>query len=213
MFKEFCMKNVLKAFGIIALVALIVFSTAACSKKDSGGNSSGSRVVSSGGKASPTSDFNYDLTKDGKGVIIKLYTGKGGKVVIPAEIEGLPVIGLAGKAFYGETDRDYGPGRYITSVVIPASVKFIDYNCFTKIEKLTSVTIQGIGVDIRGGAFRDCINLSEFKFPDGDKVLFSGEYEGDKDVIGDNGYRSAFKGNTKLPLATRAKLKEFGFEI
>jgi hypothetical protein len=42
MFKEFCMKNVFKFFGIIALVAVIGFSFAACGgDDDDGGNNNG----------------------------------------------------------------------------------------------------------------------------------------------------------------------------
>jgi fibronectin type 3 domain-containing protein len=42
-FKEFCMKNVLKAFGIIAIVALIGFSMSACDDgtNDNGGSNNG----------------------------------------------------------------------------------------------------------------------------------------------------------------------------
>jgi len=78
------MKNVLKTLGIIALVTVIVFSTASCSKKNGGGKSSS--------KANPATDFRYELNKAGDGVVITGYIGKGGDIVIPAEIEGMPVV-------------------------------------------------------------------------------------------------------------------------
>jgi hypothetical protein len=166
-----------------------------------------------GGRAAPSSDFTYDLSQDdgGKSVVIKTYTGKGGAVVIPEKIEGLPVSTLAYAAFYGENSSSYGPGYNITSVVIPASVKFIDAACFSTIEGLTSVTILGTDVEIRGIAFQDCINLSKLNFPNGDNVLKPGQFDpSQKDVIGDSG-SSAFYGCKKLPLAVRSKLNEWGF--
>jgi hypothetical protein len=194
----------------VGMLAVLVFGLvlAGCSKKDGGGSSSGAsggadvKVAASGGKAAPASDFTYDLSEDGKGVVIKKYTGNGGKLVIPAEIEGLPVVALGEKAFYGEDNTSYGPGQNITSVVIPASVKLIDLSCFNKIEKLTSVTILGSGVEI-GFAFRNCINLSELKFPDGENVLVPGGLYGPA--------KSAFIGCKKLPLAVRSKLNAMGF--
>jgi hypothetical protein len=213
-------------WGMLAMGLAFALVLVACSKKDSGGSGgdsggSGGEVSApkssgksgGGGKAAPASDFTYDLSKDdgGKSVVIEKYTGNGGEVVIPAEIEGLPVSTLGLSAFYGESNRDYGPGMNITSVVIPASVKFIDTECFSQIENLTSVTILGTGVDIRSGAFRDCINLSELKFPDGDNVLIAGAYNKDQgDVIGSAG-SSAFSGCKKLPLAIRSKLNAMGF--
>jgi len=92
------MKNVLKTFGIIALVAIVVFSTAACSKKNGGGKSSS--------KANPATDFRYELNKAGDGVVITGYIGKGGDIVIPAEIEGVPVVEFRCNASGGFADSD-----------------------------------------------------------------------------------------------------------
>jgi hypothetical protein len=207
-------------FGIAALVcaAMVVLAgLAACSKKDSGAAASGesSGGGSSGGSsakaaasalkgAAPASDFTYDLSEDGKGVVINKYTGNGGKLVIPAEIEGLPVVELGMLAFFGEYNSKYGPGYNITSVVIPASVKKIGDGCFNKIEKLTSVTFLGSDVTIGGRVFHDCINLSELNLPEGENIL--------KPTEGDWSSKLAFEGCKKLPLAMRAKLKSWGFD-
>lgn len=63
-------------------------------------------------KANPATDFEYDLNQAGDGVIIKNYKGTSTEVVIPAEIEDFPVVGVGFKAF-SETD--------IVSVVFPDS--------------------------------------------------------------------------------------------
>jgi hypothetical protein len=192
--------------GMLSLALAFGAVLAGRGKKDSGGGDS------EVGKAAPATDFVYDLSKDdgGKSVVIKSYTGEGSALVIPAEIEGLPVSTLALSAFSAGKYGDK-PGANITSVVIPAGVKFIDAGCFSGIENLASVTILGTGVEIRGGAFRDCINLSEIKFPNGGNALSPGENKRDQeDVIGNKG-SNAFSGCKKLPPAARSKLNEMGF--
>jgi hypothetical protein len=196
--------------GVIA-VLLVVAVASGCKGKAYGQERSGSSALKvSVGRAAPASDFTYKLTGDGKGVIILEYTGNGGNVVIPGEIEGFPVVVLGENAFRGEenissvnsNDLIYIPsqGYNITSVVIPASVKEIRRFCFFKIEKLTSVTILGSGVEIDGYAFGRNLNLSELKFPDGDNV-----------IIPEEGLNNAFWDCKKLPLAVRVKLVSFGF--
>jgi hypothetical protein len=187
----------------IALFAMQIVLLVACTRGGSSNiaNAQSSGSTSSSIKASPVTDFNYVLTEDGKGVRISRYTGKGGAVIIPAEIEGYPVVELGTKVFYGEDNSSYGPGYNITSVVIPASVKKINKECFSWIENLKSVTIQGTGVELGQWAFTKNINLIELKIPDGDNVLIPSASYG----------AHAFYGCTKLPLAMRARLVAMGF--
>jgi hypothetical protein len=192
--------------GALALMLAFAAVLAACGgKKDGGGGEGGgsdaakaAKPAKGGGKAAPASDFSYDASEDGKGVVIKRYTGKGGKVVIPGEIEGLPVVELGSFSFRGRNYDD--PGADLTSVVIPASVKLIGNEAFGYCEKLTSVTIQGSGVILEMGVFRACTELAELNIPDGDKALVPAEYGSD-----------AFSGCKKLPLAMRGKLNAMGF--
>lgn len=64
----------------------------------------------------PITDFEYELT-DSNEVCITSYIGKSTHVVIPAEIEGFPVVRL-GAVFYGN--------KNIKSVIIPDSVYYMD---------------------------------------------------------------------------------------
>jgi len=73
------------ACGLI--VVLVVIIVACSGGKKGGGSSSGG-----GGKANTASDFSYDLTADGKGILIKGYTGKSTVIVVPAKIEDFPVM-------------------------------------------------------------------------------------------------------------------------
>jgi hypothetical protein len=204
-------------FGALVLVAAV--TVIACGgKKDGDGD----------GKEAPASDFSYGLSKDGKGAVIWRYTGKGGKVVIPGEIEGLPVIELTDDSFEGEKLFS-SPGFKLTEVVIPASVKKIGDNAFyacrkltsviiqgssvivgrfafSHCTKLTSVTIQGSGVTLGNYSFGNCEELSELVFSDGEKTLIPEPKTSDYDV------NDAFLGCIKLPLAMQAKLKAMGFD-
>jgi hypothetical protein len=197
-------------FGVLAAALAFALVLAGCGKKDSGGSGSGdsgggaASAPKASGKAAPASDFTYVLSEDGKGVVIEEYTGEGGKLVIPAEIEGFPVVELGSSSFEGETSRGYGPGTDLTSVVIPAGVKKIGPNAFWGCKNLTSVTFLGSGVELEGG-FRDCTELTELQFPDDEKALipYKGQYAT---------FTEAFVGCKKLPLAMRAKLKAMGFD-
>jgi hypothetical protein len=198
-------RNRFYVLGVLAAVLALGLVFAGCSKKDSGGSASGGGSVSvpKVGKETPASDFNYDMSEDGKGVVITKYTGNGGAVVIPAKIEDLPVVQIGGSymVFAGELrNGDLGPGYNLTSVVIPASVKKINMYTFNECKKLTSVTFLGTDVTLGQYCFTNCINLSELKFSDGDQAL-----------IPEKGQGTAFNGCTKLPLAVRGKLKEMGF--
>ena len=66
-------------------------------------------------KESPASDFEYDLNETEDGVVITGYRGKGGDVIIPAEIEGYPVV---------ECNGTFDGGGYvsITSIIFPDSI-------------------------------------------------------------------------------------------
>jgi hypothetical protein len=77
------MKNAIKWFSIIALVAVIGFSFASCS-----------------GKEDPETDFVFERSGDGAEMIITLYKGKNVNVVVPAKIQGLPVVQLRGFGGY-----------------------------------------------------------------------------------------------------------------
>jgi hypothetical protein len=159
-----------------AVVLIAVLALAACSGKKEGGGSGGSR---SSGKETPASDFSYDLSKDGQGIIIKGYTGKGGAVVIPAKIEGIPVVGITDGAFAGGYKRDGTtpepdkPGNAITSIVVPSSVVDVDvdavpfsaYSAFYGMAELTRATLpDGIKV-IPYGLFGSCKKLTTVNLP------------------------------------------------
>jgi hypothetical protein len=165
------MKDVLKAFGTIALAAVIVFTTAACSKKDSGSSSNG------GGKAASASDFSYDLTADWKGILIKGYTGKSAKIVVPAKIEDLPVTEIGNDAFNGKSMTinlslgEYGVGSEknersaITSITIPNTVTTIGNEAFAN-TAITKFNMPDSVTKLDYEASYGCEQLTELRLSD-----------------------------------------------
>jgi hypothetical protein len=104
-------------------------------------------------KAAPENEFEVELTQDGKGARIKKYTGSREEVVIPAEIEGFPVVEIAWLAF----------GDTLKAVVIPYSVMSME---FSGCENLSSVVI-GTGIkEISDTAFSKCTALATITIPD-----------------------------------------------
>ena len=98
------------------------------------------------------------------------------KVVIPSEIDGVPVTSIGNKAFkgcdgltsvnipnsvtsIGNSAFDYCRG--LTSITIPDSVTSIGDYVFEHCSALTSITIPDSVISIGIGAFKGCLNLTE----------------------------------------------------
>ena len=176
-----------------ALVAIAALALSGCSKKaeaqegGSGGGSSRSSV-----RESPASDFSYDLTADGQGILIKNYTGAGGDVVIPSRIEDMPVLEIGRLAL---------AKRAITSIIIPNTVRKIGYNAFagtaiTRLDMPDSVTSIGAG-DTSGKIFEGCSQLTEIRFSDNIEYI--------PNILG-AGYNSQNRSLTKINLPKNLKM-------
>jgi len=76
-------------------------------------------------------DFTY--TTANSGATITGYTGAGGAVAIPTQIDGLPVTTIGSKAFSGN--------KSLTNISIPSSVTSIGSYAFSSCTGLTSITI------------------------------------------------------------------------
>ena len=134
--------------------------------------------------AAETTDDGFTYTIANEEVTITGYTGAGGAVVIPAEIDGKPVTELAGGAFAVAMNA---AAANITSIVVPDSVKTMGNGVFNGCTLLTSVTLPDevaitssnnmfrgtaiTSIKIPSGmtalgafCFRDCANLTEITF-------------------------------------------------
>ena len=91
------------------------------------------------------SDFNY--TTDGAKITITGYEGKELDVEIPSNIDGLPVTDIGEGAFQNS---------YVRSVVIPSSVRHINWFAFSGCTCLENITIPSSVLTIDYGAFDYC---------------------------------------------------------
>lgn len=114
-------------------------------------------------KANPPSDFDYDLNKEGTGVIIEKYKGKATDVIIPSVIEDFPVVTLGVKVFCESS---------IVSVVIPDSVTGISYEAFRGCKSLQKITLPKSLVYIGQECFAYCSLLKEITLPEGLEKIY-----------------------------------------
>lgn len=84
------------------------------------------------GNESPVEDFLY--ASNGKEIRINAYIGNGGDIVIPEQIEGVPVTIIADGAFCDKAES-------IKSVTFPQTIKSIGTNAFTKAGNMSGVVI------------------------------------------------------------------------
>jgi len=105
--------------------------------------------------AAQSGDFTY-TTANGA-VMITGYTGAGGDVEIPAQIEGLPVTAIGNSAFSGKAS--------LTSVMIPNNVMAIGSAAFQSCTSLRSMTLPNGVTIMEGFLFAGCTNLISVDIP------------------------------------------------
>ncbi|MDR1287595.1 MAG: leucine-rich repeat domain-containing protein [Treponema sp.] len=161
-------KKIFIARGMLAAALAFALVLAGCGKKNSGGESGGGNAVqaaiSAAVRETPASDFSYGLSEDGQGIVVTGYTGNGGKVVIPATIEDIPVVEIGDDAFSGKK-------KNITEIVIPGSVVSIGRHAFMDNSVLKSITLPDGLKTIENGIFWGCSNLTSVTLPDGLKTI------------------------------------------
>jgi len=107
--------------------------------------------------AATTSDgIVYEQREPGT-VAITGYEGAGGRVEIPAQLEGLPVTSVADGAFSLNTS--------ITEVSIPEGVLSVGNETFNDCVKLSSVELPASLSSIGDGAFYGCASLASIAVP------------------------------------------------
>lgn len=156
------MKNRIKLSEIIAIVALIGFTLAACDTSDK----EEERAIEV-----EIDGIKYQGENNNTTISVRSYNGSGGHVTILAEVQGKPVTVIWNHAFYNKPELTgvtipnsvtrIGSGAFsitgLTSVVIPDSVKIIESGAFAYYEngksKLTNVTIGSGVTEIESQAF------------------------------------------------------------
>ena len=119
--------------------------------------------------ANPATDFEYDLTEDGEGVIIKKYTGKVTDVVIPAVIEDFPVVAVGSYAFSSSRTT-------VVSVVFPDSVGTVGEGCFSRCESLQKIILPKNLKALSASLFYGCTALKEIILPNRIEIIYEGAF-------------------------------------
>ena len=106
-------------------------------------------------------DYTYE--NNNGTIAITGYTGAGGELVFPSEVNGLPVTGIGDSTFYRCTS--------LTSLTIPDSITSIGDYAFYGCSGLTTVTIPDSVTKLGGGAFCGCASLSSVTIGNGVRSL------------------------------------------
>ena len=132
------MKKFFSVLLTVLTAAVLAFSLTACEK--------------------PSEGLDYELNENQNAYYVTgLGTCADTNIVIPSEYQGLPVIGIGNRAFYGCTS--------LTSITIPDSVTSIGDSAFSFCTGLTSITIGESVTSIGGGAFSGCKGLTSITIP------------------------------------------------
>jgi hypothetical protein len=105
-------------------------------------------------------DYQFEVNSDNTVTITK-YIGKGGDIVIPAEIDGKDVTAIGNT--FGETGA-FQDCSTLTSVIIPDGITEIQDNAFQGCTSLITVTIPASVTLLRNCAFDNCPNLQSVYF-------------------------------------------------
>lgn len=127
------------------------------------------------------SDFTFRVDANG-GAVITGYTGLGGEIEIPSQIDSYPVQGIGKEAFYQngkiisvilpegliKIEASAFQGAYnLTRIQFPTTLRLIESSAFNSCGKLKNVSIpQGIA-SIPESAFFRCMQLEEVTLPTG----------------------------------------------
>jgi len=130
-----------------------------------------------------SASFQYAPNEAKDGVVIEEYLGNGGDVIIPAELGGLPVVGIEAGTFMELGSKDWGPknrNKRITSVKIPDTVTFIGsthYGVFQGCTDLKQITLPKNLQLIGNESFKDS-GLTSIIIPEGVKSVGNRAFEG-----------------------------------
>ena len=143
-------------------------------------------VLGSSVRGGQIGDLSYQITND-QVTITGCKTSAEGELVIPAEIEGLPVTSIGHVAFRNRNsltsvtipdsvtsigDAAFSSCESLTSINIGKGVTSIDFNVFFGCISLTSITIPDSVTSIGDSAFSYCFGLTSIIIPDSVRIIY-----------------------------------------
>ena len=102
-------------------------------------------------------DYEYAVLADGSAMIVS-YSGDTAELVIPEELDGVPVSTLGIRAFSWHDE--------ITSIVFPPSLTTLDDFCFSYCRKLKDVSLPATVLTVNGNPFAACESLEHIRLPE-----------------------------------------------
>ena len=137
-------------------------------------------------------DYIYCLSEDGQGACTLSYTGNETEVVVPEQLDGLPVVAIGDHTFnYQEnivsielpsTITEIGTMAFfkcsaLQSIVIPEGVTLLDQSCFAGCEELVSVAVPESVETVGDFAFLACSQLTEIAFGEQLRSIGQGAFQ------------------------------------
>ncbi|MBE6668412.1 MAG: hypothetical protein E7607_08920 [Ruminococcaceae bacterium] len=149
---------------VLTILAISIFVTSCGSGKHNGENNN---TVNQDDKK----ELKYELNEAGDGYLVVNagnYPLNAEEIVIPAEYQGKPVIGIAKKAF---------SFNHAKRIELPNSIKIIGENAFENCYYLTGIVIPDSVESIGANAFKDCIAFTEITVPESVSYMGEGVFE------------------------------------
>lgn len=122
--------------------------------------------------------WEYDEVLEGLEVYFLGGDNLSDSVTVPSEINGKTVVSIAQNAFYNS--------KFMKSVVIPDTIKYINPYAFEECTNLEEVKFGNSVESIGWGAFMNCKNLTEVNLPESVKYLRSEAFSGCKKMTSIN---------------------------
>lgn len=132
--------------------------------------------------------FTYSVR--GTDATITGYTGEDRDVVVPEQIDGMTVVAIGGRAFYGDAIRSitlpdtvqsigkraFAGCTSLISVQLPAQLQTIDDEAFQGCTQLQTLSLPGQLREIGSSAFENCAQLQQLALPASLETLEEGAF-------------------------------------
>jgi hypothetical protein len=123
-------------------------------------------------KAKPAleSDFEFTLTEDSKGVVLRKYKGSAEYLVLPETIQGMPVVDISigemvDKDKFDVSKNFLGYPTNVKGIAFPSKLERIGNFSFAFSSTITTIIFPSSLVIIGGNAFEGCSGLTNLSFP------------------------------------------------
>lgn len=119
-----------------------------------------------------TGGFEYGLLEDKTAVVTRILVS-GNTVAVPAELDGVPVTGIAQAS---NESRDWESLKKVTEISLPDGLKFIGIDAFSGFSGIKKADIPETVTVIGREAFSGCSSLTSVRLPEGLRKIGDGAF-------------------------------------